>query len=146
MGGGALRQVDDGIDTNTLASEPTHTPDTTAFSPAHVSCSCQASHPHPHPRVAHTLSPLLGGGSPLQEARADSQLKCHLFHLPAEFVGQGPLRQSGSTSAHTAFAQTCTAPSYTCRGPLASGVLSQAISHRILPAALHGELATPFYS
>ena len=44
---GAFRQVDGVICTNARL-QPTHAPDTSAFSPAHVSRSCQASHPRPH--------------------------------------------------------------------------------------------------
>ena len=44
---GAFRQVDGMIGTSACL-QPTHAPDTSAFSPAHVSRSCQASHPRPH--------------------------------------------------------------------------------------------------
>lgn len=46
----AFRQADDVTDTNTLAYKPTHAPDTSAFSPTHISRCCRASHAHPHPQ------------------------------------------------------------------------------------------------
>lgn len=106
---GAFRQVDDVTHTNMLAWKPTHTPDTSAFSPTHISRSC---HLHPHPQShTHPLAP--PGRAAENPVLAASTSVIHLPHLLADFVGQGPLIQPGTTFVHPTFAQTCTRPMHT---------------------------------
>ena len=82
---GAFRQVDGMIGTSACL-QPTHAPDTSAFSPAHVSRSCQASHPfyHLHPLLPPPAVSALGPGAPeclLAQLRALGVKGCSLFPL-----------------------------------------------------------------
>lgn len=87
---GVFRQVDDVTDTNMLTYKPTHTPDTSPFSPTHTSHSCQASHLHPHPQShTHPLAP--PGRAAENPVPASSKSVRRLPHLFADFVEQDPL-------------------------------------------------------
>ena len=103
---GAFRQVDDVIDTNMLAYKPMHAPDTSVFSPTHISRSCQAAHLHPHPRsCTHPVAP--AGSTAENPVPAPSKSVRHSPQLLVDFVEQRPLIQP---FAHSTFAQMCMCP------------------------------------